>query len=143
LHPGEHGLSEQFQGEGRAKQPLNIAYWFNIVVLAPVVAATMFRLYPIDGGRFAESEGWRKYTASLWFGILALSVFGLFHPLRFSIVLVFQVVQKSLWLLVFVAPRVLRGDLKTLPRGITAMSVLVVVVWPFIIPWGYLLGLGD
>jgi hypothetical protein len=124
-------------------QTLYIAYWFNILVLAPVVVATVFRLYPIDGGRFAESEGWRTFTASLWFGYLALSVLGLFHPLRFSIVLLFPVVQKSLWLLVFAAPRVLRGDLKTLPLGITALSMLVIVVWPFIIPWGYLLGVGD
>jgi hypothetical protein len=124
-------------------QVLHVAYWFNIVVLAPTVAATAFRLYPVDGGRFKESEGWRTFTASLWFGYLALSVLGLFHPLRFSVVLLFQLLQKSLWLLVFVAPRVLRGDFQALPLGITALSALVTVTWPFLIPWGYLLGVGE
>jgi hypothetical protein len=124
-------------------QVLHVAYWFNIVVLAPAVAATAFRLYPVDGGRFKESEGWRTFTASLWFGYLALSVLGLFHPLRFSVVLLFQLLQKSLWLLVFVAPRVLRGDFQALPLGITALSALVTVTWPFLIPWGYLLGVGE
>jgi len=100
--------------------------------------ATLFRLFPVDRGRFTESEGWRTFTASLWFGYFALSILGLFHPWRYSVVLLFQVVQKSLWLLVFALPRLLRGDLQALPPSITALSVLVVVIWPFIIPWGYL-----
>jgi hypothetical protein len=116
-----------------------IAYVINLVVLLPIAIPTLFRLYPTDQGRFEESAGWRVLVGALWTAILVLSVLGLFAPLRYSPVLVLQLIYKSLWLLVYVAPRVARGDIRSVPWGIASSFAVIVLVWPWIIPWGYLL----
>lgn len=121
---------------------LHFAYWANIAILTPIAAPTVFRLFPTDQARFAESAGWRVLVGALWSGILVLSILGLLHPLRYSPVLLLQLVYKSIWLTVYVAPRVVRGDWKTIPAGIALSFSAIVAVWPFVIPWTYLLGAG-
>jgi hypothetical protein len=121
-------------------QPVTFAYIANIVMLGPIAVLTVFRIYPTDQGRFTESAGWRVLTGGLWSGILILSILGLAHPLRYSPVLLLQLIYKSIWLAVYVAPRLLRGDSKSIPWGMAGFFAAIVVVWPFLIPWQYLLG---
>ena len=117
---------------------LKLAYAFNLLVLLPIALPTLLRLYPTDQGRFEESAGWRTLAGALWTAILVLSALGLYAPLRFSPVLVLQVIYKTLWLLVFVLPLVLKGRAHSVPWGIAGTFLVIILVWPFIIPWGYL-----
>ena len=119
---------------------LYFAYWANIALLVPIAMPTVFRLLPTDQARFEESAGWRVLVGSLWFAILVLSVLGLFQPLRYSPVLLLQLIYKSLWLAVYVVPRLLRGEVDQVPWGIAGSFALIVIVWPWLIPWAYLLG---
>jgi hypothetical protein len=121
-------------------QPLQFAYAVNVAVLAPIAVPTVFRLFPTDQGRFAESQGWRVLVGALWLAILVLSILGLFHPLRYSAVLLLQLIYKSVWLGVYVVPRLYRRELAAVPWGITSCFALIVIVWPFLIPWACLLG---
>lgn len=122
---------------------LQFAYWANIAILTPIAVPTVFRLFPTDQARFTESAGWRVLVGSLWSGILVLSILGLFHPLRYSPVLLLQLIYKSAWLAVYVAPRLVRGDRTAIPSGIAGSLTAIVVIWPFVIPWAYLLGAGQ
>jgi hypothetical protein len=118
---------------------LRLAYAFNLLVLLPIAVPTLLRLYPTDQGKFEESAGWRVLAGALWTAILVLSALGLYAPLRFSPVLVLQVIYKTLWLLVFAAlPRVAKGRARSVPWGIAGTFLIIILVWPFIIPWGYL-----
>jgi hypothetical protein len=117
---------------------LRLAYAFNILVLLPIAVPTLLGLYPTDQGKFEESAGWRVLVGALWTAILVLSVLGLYAPLRYSPVLVLQVIYKTLWLLVFALPRLVNGRTHTIPWGIAGSFIIIVLVWPFIIPWGYL-----
>lgn len=119
---------------------LQAAYLANILVLLPVAVPTLLRLFPTEEGRFVESAGWRILVGSLWTGILLLSFLGLREPLRFSPVLFLQVIYKSLWLLTYVLPRMLRREWKRIPIGMTISFLIIVVIWPWLIPWSYLLG---
>ena len=120
-----------------------IPYVANVVILVPIALPTVFRLFPTDQSRFTESEGWRILVGALWSAILLLSIFGLFQPLRSSPVLVLQVIYKSIWLAVYVAPRLLRGETESIPWGITVSFAAIVLIWPFLIPWSYLLGVAP
>jgi hypothetical protein len=122
-------------------QPIVFAYIANIVILVPIAVPTVFRSFPTDQGRFVESAGWRILVGGLWSGILVLSILGLGQPLRYSPVLLLQLIYKSIWLAVYVAPRLLRRDFKSVPWGIAVTFAAIVVIWPFLIPWDYLLGL--
>jgi hypothetical protein len=120
-------------------QPILLAYWVNIVVLVPIAVGTVFRLFPTDQARFEESAGWRVLAGSLWTGILVLSVLGLFQPMRYSPVLLLQIIYKSIWLTVYVAPRLLRGEATKVPWAMAGIFAAIVVIWPILIPWSYLL----
>ena len=118
--------------------------FFNIIVLVPI--ASMMLLGGERGGqiasqgKFPESEGFRTILGSLWTAILLGSILGLFYPVQMSPLLLIQVIYKSLWLLVFVMPRLLNGRNSEVPWGIASTFILIVVSYPWVVPWGQLFG---
>lgn len=114
-------------------------YIFNILILVPIGLMTL-----IGGerggkivcqGKFPESAGFRTILGSLWTAILVGSVLGVFHPAAFSPLLLLQVIYKSLWLLVFVLPRLLAARKGEIPWGISLTFLLIVLSYPWVIPW--------
>lgn len=93
--------------------PLLLPYIFNIIVLFPIGLLTLFggerggQL--ASQGKFPESEGFRTILGSLWTAILVGSVLGLLYPITMSPLLLIQVIYKTLWLMVFVTPKLLDG----------------------------------
>ncbi len=118
---------------------LRLAYLANVLILLPIAIPTLLRLFETAQGRFDESAGWRILVGALWTGILVLSLLGLRSPLVWSPVLVLQVIYKSLWLGAYALPRVVRGDPRSVPPGIAGSFAVIVLVWPWIIPWRHLL----
>ena len=122
--------------------PLHAAYTFNILVLIPVGLLTLLggeagnrRAFQ---GKFPESEGTRTILGSLWTAILVASCLGLIFPVQMSPVLIIQIIYKSLWLLVFVVPRLLSGRSREVPWGVTVTFLVIVLTYPWIVPWGQL-----
>ena len=124
--------------------PLNFPYIFNIIVLVPIGLMTL--LGGERGGqlacqsKFPESEGFRTILGSLWTAILIGSVLGLFFPVAMSALLLIQVIYKTLWLLVYALPRMLNGRSSEVPWGIASTFLVIVVSYPWVIPWGLLFG---
>ena len=115
-----------------------VLFWANILILVPIGFGTLLKPSLTDHGVFAESAGWRTLVGSLWVGILACSALGVVWPSSFVWLLLFQVIYKSVWLLVYAAPRVLSGRSQEIPTGIALSFVGIVLVWPWFIPWGQL-----
>ena len=124
--------------------PLLLPYIFNIIVLIPIGLLTL--LGGEKGGqlacqrKFPESEGFRTILGSLWTAILIGSVLGLFFPTTMSALLLIQVIYKTLWLLVFVIPRLLKGKVSEVPSGIALVFLIIVLSYPWVIPWVPLFG---
>jgi len=124
--------------------PLLLPYIFNIIVLIPIGLLTL--LGGEKGGqlacqnKFPESEGFRTILGSLWTAILIGSVLGLFFPITMSALLLIQVIYKTLWLLVYAMPRMLKQRSKEVPWGIATTFLVIVVSYPWVIPWGQLFG---
>jgi len=123
---------------------LLLPYIFNILVLVPIGLMTL-----LGGerggqlacqGKFPESEGFRTILGSLWTAILIGSGLGIFFPATMSPLLLIQVIYKTLWLLVFVLPRLLHGRSNEVPWGIAASFLVIVVSYPWVIPWRQLFG---
>ncbi len=117
-----------------------VLFWVNILILVPVGFGTLLKPSSTDHGVFPESAGWRTLVGSLWLAILALSVLGVRQPEAFLWLLVFQVFYKSVWLVAYVLPRFFSGRRSEIPAGITLSFVVIVLVWPWFIPWGRLFG---
>ena len=118
---------------------LLLPYIANIVILIPVALGSLTGLLPISRGHFPESAGWRTTTGSLWTAILACSIAGLFQPVVFAPVLLLQVIYKTVWLGYYVAPRLKDADSrKEIHWGIAVSFLLIVISYPFLIPWSVL-----
>lgn len=65
-----------------------------------------------------------------------LCAFGLRYPLQLLPVLLWELVWKSLWLGLVGIPQFLAGTMDEATTA-TAIEILVVVLIPFVIPWGY------
>lgn len=118
---------------------LLLPYIANIVILIPVALGSLTGLLPISRGHFPESAGWRTITGSLWTAILACSIAGLFQPVVFAPVLLLQVIYKTVWLGYYVAPRLKDADSrKEIHWGIAVSFLLIVISYPFLIPWSVL-----
>ena len=123
---------------------LLLPYAFNVLVLIPIGLVTL--LGGERGGRlacqgkFPESAGFRTILGSLWTAILIGSVLGTFYPVPMSPLLLIQVIYKTLWLLVFVLPRLLGGRSQELPWGISLTFLVIVVSYPWVIPWAQVFG---
>jgi hypothetical protein len=125
-------------------KPLLLPFIFNIIVLVPIGLLTL-----LGGkrggqlacqGKFPESEGFRTILGSLWTTILLGSILGLVYPVPMSPLLLIQVIYKTLWLLVFVNPRLIGGRISDVPSGIALVFLLIVVTYPWVIPWQQLFG---
>lgn len=120
---------------------LLIPYIANIVILVPIGLGSLFNLFPVSKEHFPESAGWRTIAGSLWTAILIGSILGLFHPILFSPLLLLQVIYKTFWLLVYVAPRIVSVDQRhEIHWEISLTFLLIVILYPLVIPWSYLFG---
>ena len=88
-------------------------------------------------GNFVYSEAIRLIGA-LWFAIFLLSILGLFYPEKMSLVLLFQLIYKSSWLLFAALPAF--QNQQPYPKGMAITFIVWVVVLPFVIPWKTIFG---
>lgn len=118
---------------------LKIVYIANIIVAGWISITSLF--FPktaqltVFSNAFTYSEAIRLVGA-LWGAIFLLSVLGLFFPHKMQIVLVFQLIYKSLWLLFAALPALLRHQ--PFPKGMAIFFVVWVAGLPFVIDWKWL-----
>ena len=116
---------------------LKIIYLANIVVAGWISITSLF--YPktaqttIFSNDFVYSEAIRLVGA-LWGAIFILSILGLFFPEKMSLVLLFQLIYKSSWLIFAALPAMLQNQ--PYPKGMAIFFIVWVLVLPFAIPWG-------
>ncbi|MEL7001203.1 MAG: hypothetical protein AAFN93_00565 [Bacteroidota bacterium] len=115
---------------------LRIVYIANILVAGWISITSLF--YPktaqvtVFSNSFDYSESIRLVGA-LWGAIFILSVLGIFFPKQMSLVLLFQLIYKSSWLLFAVVPAIMRQE--PYPKGMAMFFIIWVVILPFVIPW--------
>lgn len=111
-------------------------YLANIIVAGSVSISCLFypknALSSVFTGAFEYSEAIRLIGA-LWFAIFLLSILGLFYPKPMSLVLVFQLLYKSSWLIFAALPAMVQQQ--PYPKAMALFFLVWVVVLPFIIPW--------
>lgn len=111
-------------------------YLANILVAGWISISSLFfprtALTTVFNNSFAYSESIRLVGA-LWMAIFLLSILGLFYPQRMSLVLLFQLIYKSLWLFAVALPAQLNSQ--PYPKGMAVCFMIWVLVLPFVIPW--------
>ena len=115
---------------------LKLVYIANIIVAGWISITSLFypkiALHSVFTNAYEYSEVIRLVGA-LWGAIFILSIFGLFYPKQMSLVLLFQLIYKSSWLIVVALPAILNNQ--SYPKGMATFFALWVAVLPFVIPW--------
>jgi hypothetical protein len=115
---------------------LRVVYLANIIVAGWISITSLFfprtAIATVFSNDFAYSEAIRLVGA-LWGAIFLLSILGLFFPQKMSLVLLFQLIYKSSWLIFAALPAMLKNE--PFPRGMAIFFVIWVLVLPFVIPW--------
>ncbi len=118
---------------------IKVIYLANIMVAGWISITSLF--YPktaqatVFSNDFAYSEAIRLVGA-LWWAIFILSILGLFFPQRMSLILLFQLIYKSSWLLFAALPALLQKQ--PFPKGMAVFFIIWVLILPFAIPWNEL-----
>lgn len=115
---------------------MRIMYVANILVAGWISFISLF--YPktaeftVFTNAFEYSEAFRLVGA-LWGAIFILSLIGIFYPKEMSLVLFFQLIYKSTWLLVAALPALMNSN--PYPKPMALCFLFWVIILPFVIPW--------
>jgi hypothetical protein len=120
---------------------LTLIYLANIVVAGWISISALFfpktSLTTVFSGDIQYSEAIRL-VGCLWFAIFVLSFVGLFLPYQMSLVLLFQLIYKSMWLIFVALPSFINK--KPFPKYMAIFFLVWVVILPFVIPWSLIFG---
>lgn len=92
-------------------------------------------------GVILKSQTWTLNQGVINCMLVAFSLLcalGLRYPLQMLPILLWELIWKSAWLLIVALPKLMAGSMDEATTA-TFIEVLVVVLVPFIIPWGYVL----
>ncbi len=121
---------------------LKLVYMANIIVTGWISFTSLFYPAIAQGSIFSHTVAYSsviRLTGSLWGGIFLLSVAGLYFPQNMQLVLLFQLLYKSLWLLFAALPDIIHH--KPYPKGMAVFFVLWIIVLPNVIDWKYIFNL--
>ena len=113
---------------------LKLMYIANIIVAGWISISSLF--FPktaqvtVFTNAFDYSEVFRLVGA-LWWAIFILSIIGLIYPKKMSLVLLFQLIYKSSWLIFAALPALLSKQ--PYPKAMALFFVIWVVILPFVI----------
>ena len=110
---------------------LIVAGWISITSLffPKLAKATVFS----DAVEYSELI---RLVGALWGAIFVLSLLGLGWPKQMQLVLLFQLIYKSSWLIAVAAPALYKGH--PFPMAMAVFFVIWCLVLPFAIDWNYL-----
>ena len=110
----------------------HVPYVLNILILLPVVTGLLRGSMAAFPGA-PDAAVLRIMVASLWSGVMIMSALALIAPLLFWPLLVFQVVYKSVFVILWVWPALVRPDGAAIPWGPVGVFLFIIAVWPFFI----------
>jgi hypothetical protein len=125
---------------------LRSIYIANILVAGNVGWISLFdpiRAATVVFSGTTEANIPMRIVGSFWLTIALLSVAGLFSPIRFSVVLLVQLIYKGIWLLTIAAPAILANRMDLIPVEMAIFFLIWVIILPFIIPFRVLFASGN
>jgi hypothetical protein len=120
---------------------LKIIYAANVIVAGWISLTSLFFPKTAQATVFSNDVAYSeviRLVGALWGAIFVLSVIGLFLPEKMRLVLLFQLIYKSTWLLCVALPAALRQQ--PYPKSMAVFFIVWVLLLPFVIPWREIFG---
>ncbi|WP_440055068.1 hypothetical protein ACSLBF_02610 [Pseudoalteromonas sp. T1lg65] len=82
-----------------------------------------------------------SYTVinAMLMAFMILSLLGIFRPLQMLPLLMFELLWKILWLILFALPMYLNSGLDEYAAGVVFACLIGVILTPLVLPWRYIL----
>ncbi len=130
--------------EVRFISPLQVIYALNILVAGFVGLTALF--FPKFSATIVFENTIipnysQRIVGCLWTAIALGSVLGLLDPVKWSPILLIQLLYKGFWLIFVALPMLFQGKIADIPRGIACFFLVWVVALIFFLPYQYLFGL--
>jgi len=85
-------------------------------------------------GRTADSH---TVVNAFLLALIILSLIGVFYPLKMLPILLFEILWKASWLLLFALPMWFQGNLDEYATSVAIACVMGVALTPIVVPWHY------
>lgn len=115
---------------------MKLVYAANILVAGWISISSLFFPRLAQATVFSQAIAYSeviRLVGALWGAIFLLSILGMWYPRQMSLVLLFQLIYKSTWLLVVALPSSMQQQ--PFPRGMAAFFLVWVLILPWVIPW--------
>src|SRR3954452_18687660 len=114
-------------------------YLLRALYLFIVLGSAIFRWTEVIQQVIYQEKDWERMeggVACMLFAFSVLSILGLRYPLQMLPLLLWELVWKSIWLIVVALPLWSAGQMDE-STWATAWACLMVVIVPFVIPWRF------
>lgn len=115
---------------------IKAVYIANIIVAGWISITCLFKPHTAQTVVFSNSLDYSeaiRLIGALWGAIFILSVLGLILPKQMILVLFFQLIYKSTWLVFVALPALINN--RPYPVGMAVFFIVWVIILPFAIPW--------
>ena len=103
-----------------------------------LIAVGLFvSIWPVIFSSSGKSADSHTVVNSFLAALTLLALLGLRYPLAMLPILIFEVLWKAIWLLVFALPMYMNNGLDEYATGIAFACAMGVVLTPLVIPWRY------
>ncbi len=123
------------------------AVWMRVMYALAIVGAGAVGLTTLLAPRLASQyvfigatqvDNYLQILAALWLALGAVSVLGLFQPIKFSVIFLIQLTYKSTWLIGVAIPSIVSGNREPGLLFLAILFALWVVGLFFAVPFQYL-----
>jgi hypothetical protein len=120
---------------------LRIMYAVNIFITLPLGLAALIAPDTVSSlmGLAVQDPIFAVGANAIGVAVGILAIAGFRSPLKFSPILVFQIIEKVIWLFGFALPNAIAGTLPTAAIGIIGIYVPLTIGNLIAVPWKYIL----
>lgn len=102
-----------------------------------IAVGLIITTWPEIAGSSGQAADSHTVISSFLAAIALLALLGLRYPLKMLPLLIFELIWKAIWLLVFAVPMYLGEGLDEYAIGVAFACGMGVVLTPLVIPWRY------
>lgn len=106
-----------------------------LLIAVGLSATTLPQIFSAAGSA-ADSH---TVVGSFLTAMILLALLGVRYPLKMLPILLFEVIWKATWLLVFALPMHLGAGLDEYAKGVAFACVMGIILTPLVIPWRYVI----
>ncbi|MDO3387189.1 hypothetical protein QWI17_15205 [Gilvimarinus sp. SDUM040013] len=111
--------------------------WVLRAMYVFIVVGLSLTIWPELRESVGSSADAHTVVSTFLIAIMLLSLLGVAYPLKLIPILLFEIVWKGAWLLLFALPKLISGDLDEYSYSVAVACLMGIILIPAAIPWKF------